>query len=214
MDQPTGPTASSPATAPDPAGPPPAPPPGPPAAPPGPPAAGSRPSAPGPAAGLAYATVGVRLVAYIIDGIILGVIDGTLGALFGIGFLFSYGFDVFRPGRLFDFALGGGFLAYVLLAAAVSGVYFVYTWTRNGASVGQSLLNLEVRNAADGARLTQDQAIRRWAFLTVPIVSALPGVGGLVFIYQLFLAYTVSTDPAKQGFHDKQVGSVVVRRMA
>jgi uncharacterized RDD family membrane protein YckC len=96
----------------------------------------------------------------------------------------------------------------------VSGVYFVGLWTRNGATVGQLLFGLEVRNAVDGARLGQDQAIRRWAFLTVPVLSSLPALGLFVFLYQLYLLITTSNDPAKQGFHDRQCGTVVVRRAA
>ena len=36
------------------------------------------------------------------------------------------------------------------------------------ASPGQKVLSLETVNAADGATLTQNQAIRRWAFLWGP----------------------------------------------
>ena len=36
------------------------------------------------------------------------------------------------------------------------------------ASPGQKVLNLETVNAADGATLTQPQAIRRWVFLWGP----------------------------------------------
>ena len=34
------------------------------------------------------------------------------------------------------------------MAGLISGAYFVYFWTRTGATPGQSFLGLEVRNAA------------------------------------------------------------------
>ncbi|HYM84937.1 MAG TPA: RDD family protein [Candidatus Dormibacteraeota bacterium] len=167
----------------------------------------------GPAPGLEYATFGGRFIAYVIDVIILGLITGAVSAVTGIGLIGFYGLGAFGIGRrLFEF--GGGAVVFALIAAVLSGLYFVYFWTHSGATPGQSFLGLEVRNAADGTRLTQDQSIRRWAFLTVPFVSVFPVIGALVLLYQFFLAYTTTTDPAHQGFHDKQAGTVVVRRAA
>lgn len=177
----------------------------------------------GPAPGLEYATTGVRVVAYIVDGIILGAVSGAIAGAFGLGWLSMFGLDML-PGEGFGVGVGAvfgfgafglawfGWLAWITVTTIVSGVYFVGLWTRNGATVGQLLFGLEVRNASDGARLGQDRAIRRWAFLTVPVLSSLPGLGLFVFIYQLFLLGSTSSDPAKQGFHDRQAGTVVVRR--
>jgi uncharacterized RDD family membrane protein YckC len=123
------------------------------------------------------------------------------------------GFDGFG-GFLGWGALGASWFVWVLVTAAISGLYFVGLWTRNGASFGQMLFDLQVRNAADGARLTQDQAIRRWAFLTVPVLASLPALGFLVLLYQIYLLISTSSDDAKQGFHDKQAATVVVRRAA
>jgi uncharacterized RDD family membrane protein YckC len=176
----------------------------------------------GPAPGLQYGSAGIRLVAYIIDGLILGAISGALSGMLGLGWFRTFGLDVLgRDGPGFGFgdmgaigamgALWIGFIGWIAVTTIVSGVYFVGLWTRNGATVGQAILSLEVRNAADGARIGQDQAIRRWAYLVVPVVSALPALGIFVLIYQIYLLVTTSNDPAKQGFHDKQVGTVVVR---
>ncbi len=184
----------------------------------GPMTGGGGPSPDGPAPGLRYGTVGVRLVAYIVDGIIVGAISGAVAGVFGLGWLFwggmsMMGSDGFGLGNLFPFGgFGIGWLAWLLVSAAISGVYFVGLWTRNGATFGQLIFDLQVRNAADGARLTQDQAIRRWAFLVVPVLSSIPPLGFLVFLYQIYLLVSTNDDPAKQGFHDKQAGTVVVRR--
>ncbi|MGZ6313147.1 MAG: RDD family protein [Candidatus Limnocylindrales bacterium] len=175
--------------------------------PPGFPAAGVR---RGPAAGLAYAAFGVRLVAIVIDFVIVGIVSGVLSTVLGLGFVF-YGSDV-TGGGLLRFNWGSAWLIYALVQAAVSGVYFVASWRSWNATPGQRIFDLQVRRAADGAPLAQDQAIERWALLTVPIVGAVPGLGVLVFLYQLFLAYTTWVDPFHQGFHDKQCGTVVVQR--
>ena len=168
----------------------------------------------GPAPGLEYATFGGRLIAYIIDSIIIGIATGIVSLIMGGGIFALYGFSAFGFGRRLGFDFGLTSVAFAIIAGLISGAYFVYFWTHTGATPGQSFLGLEVRNAADGARLTQDQAIRRWAFLVVPFVSVFPFIGLLVFLYQIYLAYTVTTDPNGQGFHDKEARTVVVARHA
>jgi hypothetical protein len=84
-------------------------------------------------------------------------------------------------------------------------------------------------NAADGATLTRDQAIRRWAWLFGPQVVAsvcqfalgatdIAVLGSLIgllsFLYTIYLLYTASQSPKRQGFHDVQAATVVVKRLA
>ena len=163
---------------------------------------------PGPAPGIVYADLVNRIIALIIDGVILWVINVVLIIIGGV----------------FAVALGGlGLimtLFFGLIYAFVSAIYFVYGWTRMRASFGQKFLNLETVNAADGATLTQNQAIRRWAFLWGPFALAaiIPIVGIfinlLAFLYALYLLYTTSQSPKRQGYHDVQAGTVVVKRVA
>lgn len=169
----------------------------------------------GPAPGVAYADLGIRIGAYIIDvivmvilfvivgGIIIGVvasISGAVGAILAAIFIFAF-------------------------EAAFSAIYFIYGWTRLRASPGQKVLGLETVNAADGRTLTQPQAIRRWLFLFGPFVllSALQlvvgtGLGSLFGLaslgYAIYLLYTVYQDPKRQGYHDHQADTVVVKRSA
>lgn len=162
----------------------------------------------GPAPGVAYAGLGPRVVAIIIDVIIVGFIYAVLVAVLA--------------------ALGGwgAFLIGGLIYVALSIGYFVYTWTRQRATVGQRILGLETVNAADGATLTQNQAVRRWAFLLGPgslaqvfgyAGGAVVGVFGLVIAllalaYEVYLLYSASQSPTRQGFHDVQAGTFVVKR--
>jgi hypothetical protein len=164
--------------------------------------------APGPAPGVAYAALLPRVIAIIIDVILIGFIYAVVVAVLG--------------------SLGGwgAFVIAGLIHVAISVGYFVYLWTRLRATLGQRFLGLETVNAADGATLTQDQALRRWAFLLGPgAVAQIFGYGGgtvvggvgllialLALIYEVYLLYSASQSPTRQGFHDVQAQTVVVRR--
>jgi uncharacterized RDD family membrane protein YckC len=160
---------------------------------------------PGPAPGIVYADTVNRIIAAIIDGVILWVVNVIL---------------IFIGGAIAIAAGGIGLiitLFFGLVFAAVNAVYFVYGWTKMRASFGQKFLNLETVNAADGATLTQNQAIRRWAFLFGPwALGAIIPIFGffvelLAGLYVLYLLYTVSQSPKRQGYHDLQAGTVVIK---
>ena len=166
------------------------------------------------AAGMAYADVPSRIFAYIIDAIIMAVGFAILYAIFG-GLLIGSALGGF------DFMFFVWFVVLLLIYAAGSAVYFIYTWTRLRGSPGQRVLGLETLNAADGAVLTQPQAIRRWLYLFGPFVLAqvasfmLGGLGALLglltFGYAIYLLYSAANSPTRQGFHDVQASTVVVK---
>jgi uncharacterized RDD family membrane protein YckC len=153
---------------------------------------------------LAPAAITTRVIALIIDAIILGLLSAVLGALIG------------------DTTIVGG-VTRAIIYAVLGFVYFGYTWTTWRASPGQRALGLMTVNAADGAALTWNQATMRWAFLFGPSVlnSLFPVGGGLGSIvsliilgYGIYLLYTTVNDPRKQGFHDKQANSLVIVKTA
>jgi uncharacterized RDD family membrane protein YckC len=175
----------------------------------------------GPAPGVVYADTTMRVIAYIIDSILLFIAIFLLAIILGA--------------IAVGFALGGGLVVGVIFAVIIaiiallgSAFYFVYFWQTLRASPGQKMLGLETVNAADGATLTRDQAVRRWAFLFGPSVvasvfqfsgsvsSGLGSIGSLLglvaFIYAIYLLYTVTQSPKRQGFHDVQASTVVVKR--
>ena len=170
--------------------------------------------APGPTAGIAYADLPIRIGAYLIDGVILG-----------IGIVIVY--TILASVLLFG---GAGLLVFALIAGlislAASAVYFVYTWTTMKASPGQRMLGLMTVNEADGSALTQNQAITRWAVLSGPWIIGF--VFNQVYSYSIFgllvslaglgwtvyLLYTTANDPKRQGFHDKYAKTVVVKPVA
>lgn len=183
----------------------------PPAAPTGGWAAPPPPVSAGPA-GFFYADVPNRAIAYIIDAIIVGIVTAIITSIFGSGVTFT---------------IGGGFeinyvalLISAVISAAISGAYFVYTWTSMRGTIGMKALGMQIGNAGDGKTLTMDQAVRRWLVLAAPgflaqILIVIPALGALVglvaFAWFIFLLWTTYSSPTKQGFHDKFANTMVVK---
>ncbi len=166
-------------------------------------------------AGLFYADLPNRIIAYVIDMILLAIVGFVIAAITGS----------FMPVVQFDLVNGFhyNYLAAIVnavIGAAVSAGYFIYTWTNMRGTVGMKVLGMQIGNEKDGSTLSMDQAIRRWLAVGgwITIVSALnplPLFGiliGLVSLgYVIYLLYTTAQSPTKQGFHDKFVGSMVVK---
>ena len=154
---------------------------------------------------LAPAAVATRVIAYIIDAIILGICG-----LLIVGIIITDATIV-------------GTLAKAIIYAALGFLYFGYTWTAWRATPGQRILGLMTVDATSGAALTWNQAIMRWAFLFGPSVlnSLFPVGGGLgalvslvILAYYIYLLYTTATDARKQGLHDKQANTLVIAKTA
>jgi uncharacterized RDD family membrane protein YckC len=166
--------------------------------------------------GIALADGPSRYIALFIDFIILGIIGWIANvittSIFGDNFLGIFG-STFKTQSLI------GAIITVALMVAVTGIYFVYMWTRmGGATVGMRVLKLSVRDAATGGPITQNQAITRWVFLGLPwAINFLYGwaigliVSLLILVYYLYLIYSIATDPMRQGLHDKQAKTVVAK---
>jgi uncharacterized RDD family membrane protein YckC len=148
-----------------------------------------------PAAGQTVQVIGFgrRLVAYIIDAIVLSIVGGCLG--FGVG--------------LAALPLTGGSqeastslnLLVNLLGAAIGMVYFVAFWATTGQTLGKMALGIKVISA-DGSPVSWGKAILRYVGY---IISGL--VLALGFIWVAF-------DARRQGWHDKIAGTYVVRKEA
>lgn len=175
------------------------------------------PVAAGPAAGISYADVGIRIGAYVIDLIIL-----WIGIIIVNAILFSLAFFGAGFGGLFVLAIVAG-----VINLAISAFYFVYTWTTMKASPGQRMLGLMTVSETDGSALTQNAAITRWVLLSAPAIVSLVfsqamGYGSLLGLiislaglaWTIYLLYTTANDPKRQGFHDHYVKSVVVKPSA
>jgi len=167
--------------------------------------------------GIALADGPSRFIALFIDFIIIGI----------IGFIVNTITTSLFGDSLFGGIFGGtvkvqsflGAIITVVILLAVTGAYFIYMWTRmGGATVGMRVLKLSVRDQATGGPITQNQAITRWVFLGAPwAINFLYGWGLgliisiLILVYYIYLVYSISTDPMRQGLHDKQAKTVVAK---
>jgi uncharacterized RDD family membrane protein YckC len=169
-------------------------------------------------AGFFYADVPNRAIAYIIDAIILGIVNlVAFAVLNGVG-LNPVTIDLSSP-TLVSYNFVAGVIA-ALVGLAISGAYFLYTWTAMRGTVGMKALGMQVGNAGDGKTMTMDQALRRWIALGAPFSVAqafnpAPALGILIGLAALgwfiFLLWTTYSSPTKQGFHDKFANTMVVK---
>jgi len=170
---------------------------------------------PGPA-GLLFADVPNRIMALIIDVIVLSVIGFVLAGLFG-GLVTEPGAIDSAGGEL-DVA---AFVIVLVLQLALSFAYFGSLWTLAGTTVGMRLLGLRIGDESDGHHISWRQSAIRWLLLGIPsLLSSLavyvPNAIGLILgvlgvAWMLLLLYTMAQSPAKQGLHDRYAHTIVIR---
>ena len=177
-------------------------------------------------AGLYYADVPNRIFAIIIDFIIVGIatliVNAIVYAVVGPPTTFR---SVPDPTSILQvrFETSTNYVSALIgavVALAMSAGYFIYTWTTMRSTLGMRVLGMQVGNAADGATITMDQAIRRWLALggafslaqalnPLPLLGFLLGLAGLIWIIALIV--TTAQSPTKQGLHDQFAGTIVVK---
>jgi len=180
---------------------------------------------PGPA-GLYYADVPNRIIAQIIDAVLVGIVSLIIGVvLYSIVGSPTTVTTVQDPNAFLGLRIetSTNWVATIvgaIVGLAISAGYYVYTWTAMRGTIGQKALGMQVGNAADGATLTMEQAVRRWLALggvlsLAQTLNPLPGVGillglaGLVWVIALLV--TTAQSPTKQGLHDQFAKTVVVK---
>jgi uncharacterized RDD family membrane protein YckC len=166
-----------------------------------------------PASGLVYADVPNRVIAIIIDGLILVVLFVIVGII-----LAAIGLASGAIGSSGGSAVGS--IVGAIVGLVVGGGYFVYTWTSMRATIGMRVLGMQIGNAGDGKTLTMEQAVRRYLALAGPGVIAnfftgFPVIGALLSLLSLgwviYLLYTTANSPTKQGWHDVFANTQVVK---
>jgi uncharacterized RDD family membrane protein YckC len=178
------------------------------------PAAAAAPAAAGPST-MVYGDVPNRIIAYIIDIIVVAIISVAVGlvlAIVGIGVLSGTGVNATTNwfGTIIVTAVG----------LAISGGYFVYSWTSQRATIGMKVLGLQIGVAPNGATITMNDAIKRWlalgaVFSIAQVLTPLPAIGVLIsfaaFGWVIFLLYTTWKSPTKQGWHDVFASTMIVK---
>jgi uncharacterized RDD family membrane protein YckC len=172
----------------------------------------------GPAAGIVYADLMTRIVAYIIDVVLLFIVGIVVNLVFGVAFLAA----LLTGGGAISILIG---VIILVIDVLLAGIYFIYTWTNLKASPGQRILGIMTVQAADGSALTFNQALARFVIMFAPgYVASLasyvvPGALGILLSlvglgWTLYLIYTTANDPKRQGFHDHYAHSVVIKPSA
>ncbi len=136
---------------------------------------------------MTYAGFWIRVVAYIIDAILLGIVGGLIGAVLGVNYSDP---NAMQSGR------ARGAQAFDLVIAFI---YFAGLWTVMGGSLGQRVLGMRIVDAGSGAPIGVGKAALRALGLYISFLVCLVGVIWVAF------------DARKQGWMDKIAGTVVVR---
>jgi uncharacterized RDD family membrane protein YckC len=156
----------------------------------------------GPAPGFKFAGHGARLVAYILDSLIVGLLF-TIVALVGVGLVVATAppgtFNSREMSREAIAALGL-FGVIFLLGFLLVMAYFPFFWARSGQTPGMRPFGLYVVRDSDGGKISAGQAILRLIGL---YVAAIPIYIGFVWIF---------VDPRRRGWHDLIAGTVVIQR--
>lgn len=142
-----------------------------------------------------YAGFWIRVVAAIIDGIIIGVIGGVVQIIIG-----GFGAAISSTGTVENSGvLAGLFSLGFFLSLGVQIAYYVGMTGAKGATLGKMIFGLKVVDTngqkIDYGKAALREIIGKW-------------VSGLVFgLGYLWVAF----DPKKQGWHDKIAGTLVVK---
>jgi uncharacterized RDD family membrane protein YckC len=179
------------------------------------PAVAAPPPPAGAGAAMVYADVPNRIIAYIIDAIVVGIVDAVvLIILAGIGLAATSGSGLSVSTNWI------GSIIVAIIGLAISGAYFIYSWTNRRATLGMQVLGLQIGTYPGGATITMDQAVRRWLALgaifsiaqvlnPIPFIGLLLGLAALVWV--IFLLYTTWNSPTKQGWHDVFAQTAIVK---
>ncbi|MEP7379989.1 MAG: RDD family protein, partial [Chloroflexota bacterium] len=168
-------------------------------------------------AGVTLADLPDRIIAFVIDAIILGIagfiVSTVTLSVLGDNYAGVFGF-AYRSHNIVSS------LATALIMLGVSAAYFIGMWSRmGGATVGMRVMKLSVRDAMSGAPVNQAQAINRWLYVGAPFALSFLYVWGVigwlvalaVFGYEIYLLMTTAQSPTRQGFHDMQAKTVVAK---
>jgi uncharacterized RDD family membrane protein YckC len=153
----------------------------------------------GPAPGVEFAPHGGRLVAYILDGIIIAFVV-TVICVIGAAVLWSG--STMEDNRIVSVSTGSALAAAVIfvIAGVVGLLYFPFFWARGGQTLGMRPFDLWVVRDSDGGPIGWGTALLRLIGLWV---------AGLVF----YLGYIwIFIDKRRRGWQDLIAGTIVVRR--
>jgi uncharacterized RDD family membrane protein YckC len=151
--------------------------------------------------GLTYGGFWIRVVARLVDAVILGipitlVLVGLLVAAGAVGSATNSSNQNAQSATALAF--GGIFIVFYLLVLVVTIGYQIYFWGTSGSTPGMRMFRLRVVDAVSGGPIGFSRATIRWLMTLVNSWAC--------YIGWIWVAF----DPRKQGWHDKVANTVVV----
>ena len=167
----------------------------------------------------AYADASNRLVAYLLDAVILTVLVFAVSVVVSVAFGPVIEFD--SDGSTPIDVNRGLALVDAIAATLISLAYFVGAWRWLAGTPAQRALGLRLSDDHGGA-LSVRRGIVRWLFIGLPagvaavLIAVLPGFGDLivdlaVLVWYVVLLASIARSSTKQGWHDRRASSVVVK---
>lgn len=132
-------------------------------------------------------SLGLRFVARIIDGLIVGILGGII---------------VYAIGLASNVWITG------LFTGVITFVYYVGLEVSQGWTLGKKLLGLSVHGPGGAPKPTVQQSAIRNSWTLLPIIPFIGGLLGVVAI--VIIAVTINGSPTKQGKHDELAGGTQV----
>jgi uncharacterized RDD family membrane protein YckC len=153
----------------------------------------------GPAPGVKFAPHGGRLLAYIIDGLIVTVILILMTIALSL-VLVAIGRSGSGSGSATAAVAVVGTVVYLIGVLLATLAYFPYFWAKNGQTPGMKPFHLYVVRDSDGGKISGAQAFVRL-------------LGFWVSAAVLYLGFVwVFIDARRRGWHDLIAGTVVVEK--
>jgi len=176
--------------------------------------------------GYVISGVGSRIVAWLIDTTLAGIIPALIGlSLFDFQAVARRAIEQAErnpAGRIdpsaYTVPITLDFVLVTLITVGIQYLYFVGFWTSRWRSTpGMMGLSMRVVDAASGGTLSIVEATKRWIALGFPLallglIGALQSVAGVIqFGLLIFLFFTTVTSARRQGLHDRWANSLVIR---
>jgi uncharacterized RDD family membrane protein YckC len=149
----------------------------------------------GPAPGVTFAGFGPRLLAYIIDAIIVGIVATVIALIAVVPIVADRGSGATTGAA----GVAASSVIFLLLFVFTLG-YFPFFWLRNGQTPGMKPFNLYVVRDRDGGKISGGQAVLRVIGMWV---SSIPLYLGYIWIF---------IDSRRRGWHDLIAGTVMIER--
>jgi len=149
------------------------------------------------------ADLGIRFVARLLDGILLGIVNWIVFLVIVRGILsLDTGF-----GSSYVTAFGAGAFISALITTGITIGYFTFMESSRGQTVGKMLLGLRTV-APGGGNPTTEEAFKRNLFYALAIIPIIGGLAELAAV--IYIAITINSSSTHQGWHDDFAGGTKV----